>query len=123
MLLRKLLLAAALMAPLATLPVSASAQTAGRDRAVVATAQANSVSGWENGKATGRPTALPKGIANGAGGSTLPPGISRTRPQPEVESDPEPEDPPTETCGSIPYTQPDGTFGVLDTCTGVFTPL
>ncbi len=127
MLLRKLLLAAALMAPLASMPSAVSAQEHGRARAVVASHRAAEGHGWEHGRHKGRPTTLPRGIANGAGGSTLPPGIHRTRPQPEPDvqpepqPEPEPEQPPAD-CGGVPATQ-NGVPGVLDTCTGIFTPL
>jgi hypothetical protein len=125
MLLRKLLLTAALMAPLVSVPVAASAQATGRAQAVLVTANSHAESGMSHGKATGRSSDLPAGIANGAGGATLPPGISWTRPQVVTESDPPPdEQPPAEECttGTV-FTIQNGVYGVLDTCTGVFTPL
>jgi len=128
MLLRKLLFAAALMAPLASVPSAISAQEHGRNRAQVVSHRADEVHGWEHGRHKGRPTRLPPGIARGAGGSTLPPGIHRTRPepepdvQPEPEPQPEPQPQPPDQCGGVPTTQ-NGVPGVLDTCTGIFTPL
>ena len=79
MFVRKLIIAAALVAPLAWSPANLSAQSRGLDRAAVATATAEQNAGWTNGNATGRPTAVPTGVANAHGDGTLPPGISRTR--------------------------------------------
>ena len=84
MLLRKALLAALVVAPFLYSPSEASAQR-GLDRAAVATARAEEVGAGQNSQA---PQDLPAGVARRFSGQTLPPGIRRTRPQPEA--------PPTE---------------------------
>jgi hypothetical protein len=132
MLLRKLLLAAAIVAPLASMPSAVSAQEHGRDRANVAGARAEEHHAWDHGRAKGRRNELPKGIARGAGGSTLPPGIRRTRhtepdvqpepevqPEPDVQPDPPPE-PPTVCDTTLVYV---GGLPYLQDCNGNQTPL
>ena len=94
MLLRKVLLAAVVVAPMAWSPATVSAQARGLDRAAAATAQADAVAGWTKNRAAKRPKSLPPGVARGFVGQTLPPGISRTRPAPE----PAPEAEPDPTC-------------------------
>lgn len=89
MFLRTILLAAAVTAPLAFQPTSASAQSRGLDRAAVATARAESVAGWTKNRAAKRPSAIPKGVGKVFGGGTLPPGIRRTR-QPAASPPPPP---------------------------------
>lgn len=86
MTLRKILLAALMMAPLASSPAPVTAQERGLDRAADATAQAESVAGWKN-SAPKEPKAMPPGMSQAFGGDGelqaasqhLPPGISRTR--------------------------------------------
>jgi hypothetical protein len=100
MLLRTVLLAAVVAAPLAWTPAPLSAQQ-GLDRAAAATAQADAVAGWTKNRAAKRSTDLPRGIAKRFEGQTLPPGIRRTRsapqsapapdPEPQPETEPEPE--------------------------------
>ena len=77
MLLRRAILAALVVAPFVYSPSEASAQT-GRDRAAVATANAEAVGAAQNSQA---PEALPPGIAKQSG-QTLPPGIRWTRGEP-----------------------------------------
>jgi hypothetical protein len=93
MFLRTILLAAVVTGPLVSQPTSASAQAQGLDRAVVATARAESVAGWTKNQAAKRPSALPKGIQKDLGEGTLPPGIRRTRqaaaPPPPPASEPD----------------------------------
>ena len=93
MLLRRALLVAVVVAPLAWTPAPVSAQQ-GLDRAAVATAQADAVAGWTKNRATRRPTELPRGVAKVFAGQTLPPGISRRFPVPQAAPEPEPEPQP-----------------------------
>ena len=97
MLLRRVLLAAVVVAPLAWTSAPVSAQQ-GLDRAAAATAQADAVAGWTKNRAAKRPTELPLGVAKRFEGQTLPPGISRTFPVPEAapEAQPEPDECVTE---------------------------
>ena len=133
MLLRKLLLAAALVAPLASMPGAVSAQEHGRDRANVASHHADEVHGWTHGHANGRHNNLPPGIARQGGDWTLPPGIRRTRPQPEPDVQPEPQSNPDNggdtgtgtdtgtTCDTtLVYV---GGLPMLQDCNGNLTPL
>lgn len=84
MLLRRILFAAIVAAPLAWSPAPVSAQEQGLSQADASTAQAEAVAGWTNNRAANRPTNVPKGISSVFGaGATLPPGIRRTFPIPE----------------------------------------
>lgn len=121
MLLRKLLLTAALMAPLATVPVAASAQTTGSDHMVAATDHANSEAA-SNGKATGRPTDLPSGIADHWTGSALPPGLGWTRPQESSDQGSGGDSTGGSTDGSCGLPPLPTADGWLDPCTGEVTP-
>jgi hypothetical protein len=88
MLLRKVLFAAIVAAPLAWSAAPVSAQERGLSRADASTAQAEAVAGWTNNRAANRPTELPAGISNVFGaGATLPPGIRRTFPVSESEDE------------------------------------
>ena len=87
MLLRKVFLAAVVVAPLAWTPAPVSAQQ-GLDRAEVATAQADAVAAGTKSRA---PKGLPLGIAKRFEGQTLPPGISRRSTIPEAAPEPQPE--------------------------------
>ncbi len=100
MLLRKVLIAAAVVAPLVGSPASVSAQDRGRHEATNASAHADAAPGLAKNSASKRPQDLPPGMAKRRNAETLPPGIRRTRqapepdPQPESDSQPEPEPEP-----------------------------
>ena len=106
--LRNAALTVAVGALLVWSPTDASAQHRGLDRAGIATANAESKAGWKNGRAMGRRTTLPPGIARKSADRPLPPGLRRqfgggeSEGQPEVQPEvqPEPETQPEEECGS-----------------------
>ena len=81
--LRKMLLTAAVIAPLAWTPAHAAAQERGTDRAA-AVGAATQAAGPTNGRAEGRPTELPPEIAALFADQALPPGLANTR---EVAAD------------------------------------
>jgi molybdopterin biosynthesis enzyme len=85
MLLRKIMLAAFVLTPLAASPAKASAQDNGLERAASASAQADAVVGVAKSSAAKRPTRLPPGIAKVFTGETLPPGTNRAFPQPDQD--------------------------------------
>ncbi len=88
MLLRRLLFAAMIAAPMVWSPAPVSAQEQGLSQAEQSTAQAETVAGWTNNRAANRPTDVPKGISNVFGaGATLPPGIRRTFPAPAEDEE------------------------------------
>jgi outer membrane biosynthesis protein TonB len=93
--LRKILIVAAVVAPLAWSPLDASAQNRGQAQAQAARA------------ANPSPEEMPEGLANAFAGRTAPEALLRRFPQPEpepvVEPEPEPEpepDPPAEECAT-----------------------
>ena len=110
--LRNAVLTAAAGALLVWGPTDAAAQNRGLDRASIATAHAESKAGWKHGRAVGRGSALPPGIARKSADRQLPPGLRRwfggdesggaSEPDPEVQPEvqPEPETQPEEECGS-----------------------
>lgn len=85
MLLRKIMLAAFVLTPLAASPATASAQDNGLEQAASASAQADAVVGVAKSSAAKRPTRLPPGIAKVFAGETLPSGIDRAFPQPDQD--------------------------------------
>ena len=88
MLLRRVLFAAIVAAPLAWSPSPVSAQEQGLSQAEASTAQAEAVAGWTNNRAAKRPTDVPKGISRVfEEGATLPPGIRRTFPAPAEDEE------------------------------------
>jgi hypothetical protein len=95
MLLRTVVLAVAIAAPMGAITTDASAQNRGLTRAAVVTATADAGSNWAKGAAKGRPLALPPGIAKRSPDRPLPPGLRRTRgvtePAPEPQPEPEPQ--------------------------------
>ena len=113
MLLRNVLIAAAVVAPLVGSPASVSAQDRGRDEATNASAHADAAPGLAKNSASKRQKDLPPGMAKRRNAETLPPGIRRTRrapdpePQPEAQPEPQPEpdtQPSAEGCiGGILY--------------------
>jgi len=125
MLLRRVLLAAVVVAPLVWTPAPVSAQQ-GLDRAAAATAQADAVAGWTKNRAAKRPTDLPRGIAKRFEGQTLPPGISRTFPvheaAPEAQPEPKPEPDPEPDEGVTELVFVNG-LPMLRDCDGNLTPL
>jgi hypothetical protein len=102
--LRKILLAAAVVAPLAWSSTPVSAQEDGLEQAATATAQASDVAGWNHKKTPNPEKDLPAGFADYEAGQALPPGLDWSRnvaeadAEPEVQQDtePEPEVPPEE---------------------------
>jgi hypothetical protein len=86
--LRNFLLTAAVIAPLALLPVDASAQARGMERSGTATAQAEAANGAANGQAVGRPAEAPSVIERIFEGLLRPFGLSNTRSEPEPEPTP-----------------------------------
>lgn len=80
MLLRTILLAAFLAAPLAALPSSVSAQEKGLEKAAAVSAEGDVAPGVAKNAAAKRPMALPAGAAKVFGDGTLPPGMSRAFP-------------------------------------------
>ncbi|HSH76476.1 MAG TPA: hypothetical protein VLA09_12380 [Longimicrobiales bacterium] len=99
--LRSILIAAAVVAPLAGAPAPVSAQARGLDRAVSATEQAEAVAGWTYKKAPKQAKGAPAGVARVFDDTgNLPPGIGRTR---EQDTSAPPESPPEsdpETCST-----------------------
>ena len=117
--LRKVLMVAAVAAPLVWSPMEASAQNRGQDRA--AAAQATN---------QGR-TDAPAGLANAFAGRTAPaalvnrfPGLApQPEPEPVVEPQPEPEpEPQPEPCSPTMEWDPDGTLWVVG-CDGERYPV
>jgi hypothetical protein len=102
MLLRTTVLTAMLGVALSVAPGAASAQQSGLERAERATAHAEAVAGWQNGKSQKDRSERPRGIARVFSGMRLPPGIRRVfgggEPESQPEPQPEPEvvTPPTE---------------------------
>ena len=94
MLLRRILFAAIVAAPLAWSPAPVSAQERGLRQAETSTAQAVAA-GLTNNHAQNRPTEVPKGISKAFGAdatafgadATLPPGISLRFPAPTPDVD------------------------------------
>jgi len=80
MLLRTILLAAFLAAPLAALPSSVSAQEKGLEKAAAVSAKGDVAPGVAKNAAAKRPMALPAGVAKVFGDGPLPPGMSRAFP-------------------------------------------
>ena len=119
MLLRRVLLAAVVVAPLVWTPAPVSAQQ-GLDRAAAATAQADAVAGWTKNRAAKRPTDLPRGIAKRFEGQTLPPGISRTFPVHEAAPEAKPEPEPDECVTELVFVNG---LPMLRDCDGNLTPL
>lgn len=107
---------------LAWSPAEASAQDTGLERAAVATANAEAVAGWQNGKSEKDRSEKPRGIARVFGGMTLPPGIRRLfggddpepQPEPEIETPPT-EEPPQECTSDLAFI--DGQLVYVD-CNG-----
>ncbi len=109
MLLRKVLIAAAVVAPLVGSPASVSAQDRGRHEATNASAHADAAPGLAKNSASKRPQDLPPGMAKRRNAETLPPGIRRTRqapetdpatqPEPDTQSEPDPQPEPEPDAG------------------------
>lgn len=120
MVLRKVILAALVCAPLAMHATPVEAQRRGVDQAAEATAQAESVAGWTKNQAAKRPDALPAGVQKVFGSGTLPPGMSRTR---EVAAPPTGGEAPTEPSEcATEVVVVDGLLWIQD-CHGNLTPL
>ena len=129
--LRKILIAAAVVAPLALSPMDVFAQGRGAERSAAAHSQAAAV---ENGThQLGGPTIteLPAGIERVFAGRDLPPGLARRYSPPAPEPEPaEPEttpdtgaDTPTEpdpSCIWEPAQDENGMPGTRNSCTGEF---
>ena len=81
--LRKMLLTAAVIAPLAWAPADVAAQARGTDRAEAVGAASRSAS--QNGRAEGRPAELPPAIAALFADQALPPGLANTRDMPAAD--------------------------------------
>jgi hypothetical protein len=125
--LRKILIAAAVAAPLSWMPAHVAAQDSGLDQAVSTqgAAQAESVAGWTHKKTPKDEKDLPEGVAVRFADQTLPPGMTRTRPSTSTsttsEAEPEPEPTNEDTCSQT-VVFIGGLFYVQD-CNGNLTPL
>jgi len=126
--LRKILIAAAVAAPLAWMPAQAAAQDSGLDRAVSTdgAVQANAVAGWTHKKTPKEEKGLPTGVEVRFADQTLPPGMTRTRPGSVVttvasDPEPEPEPPVDETCSTTVVFI--GGFFYVQDCNGTLFPL